>query len=65
MGNELRSRAVRSPQNRQHRNAFQDNAMTLAALLVPFTVLIERTAQALFGARGLRPATVSARRART
>lgn len=35
------------------------------ALLVPFTVLIERTAQALFGARGLRPATLSARRART
>jgi hypothetical protein len=64
MGNELRSRAVRSPQSRQPHNAFQDHAM-LNAILVPFTVLIERTAQALFGARGLRPVPVSARRART
>ena len=41
--------------------------MLFNAILVPFTVLIERVAQALFGARDLRPAAaaVSARRART
>ena len=65
MGNEYRSRAARSTGTRQPRIAFQEPAMFIANLLVPFTVLIERTAQALFGARGLRPATVSARRART
>ncbi len=39
--------------------------MFVHAILVPFTVLIERVAQALFGTRAPRPVPVSARRART